>query len=174
MPDGCDRAAAPGVLRWLWLSALVVLLDWATKQAATAHLSLYQPVPLWPSFNLTLMHNRGAAFSFLSDAGGWQRWLFAGLATLVSVAIIAWMRALAPSQRWLAAALALILGGAVGNLIDRLLLGYVVDFIDLYYAGWHWPAFNLADSAITAGALLLVADSLFGNRQPCTGRSGSN
>jgi signal peptidase II len=129
-------------------------------------LSLYQPLPVMPSFNLTLMYNQGAAFSFLSDAGGWQRWLFALIAFAVSVALLWWLKRLDRREKRLAIALALILGGALGNLIDRLLLGHVVDFLDVYYADWHWPAFNIADSAISAGAVLMVIDSLFGRPQP--------
>jgi len=151
-------------LPWLWLSAVIVVLDYLSKQMAEASLTLYQPVPVWPSFNLTLMYNYGAAFSFLSDAGGWQRWFFAGLAGLVSIAIVWWLKGTDRRQRMLGIALALILGGALGNLWDRLLLGYVVDFLDVYYASWHWPAFNVADSAITIGAVLMVVDALWGKQ----------
>lgn len=154
-----------GALQWMWLSALVILLDQVSKQLAEAFLDFQQPLPLLPSFNLTLMYNQGAAFSFLSDAGGWQRWLFAALALLISLAIVWWMKGLDRRERRLAVALALILGGALGNLIDRLLYGYVVDFLDVYYADWHWPAFNIADSAITVGAALMVIDSLFGQQR---------
>ena len=151
-------------LPWLWLSAAIVIVDYLSKQMAEASLTLYQPVPVWPFFNLTLMYNYGAAFSFLSDAGGWQRWFFAGLAGLVSIVIIWWLKGTDRRQRLHAIALALILGGALGNLWDRLLLGYVVDFLDVYYASWHWPAFNVADSAITVGAVLMVLDALRGKQ----------
>ena len=151
-----------GALKWMWLSVLVVLLDQTSKQLAEHFLHLYQPLSLLPSFNLTLMYNKGAAFSFLSDAGGWQRWLFVALAFTISLAIVWWIKGLDQRQWRLAAALALILGGALGNLIDRLLYGHVIDFLDLYYADWHWPAFNVADSAITVGAVLMVIDSLLG------------
>ena len=151
MPEGRQT-------RWLWLSALVVALDQGTKWMAEAALDPYLPVPLVPSFNLTLMYNEGAAFSFLAGAGGWQRWFFAGLATLVTIALGVWLHRLKAAERMTAIGIALVIGGAVGNLIDRILTGRVVDFIDVYYADWHWPAFNLADSAITLGvALLLVA-----------------
>ena len=151
MPDGRQT-------RWLWLSALVVALDQGTKWMAEAALDPYLPVPLVPSLNLTLMYNEGAAFSFLAGAGGWQRWFFAGLATLVTIALGVWLHRLKATERMTAIGIALVMGGAVGNLIDRILTGRVVDFIDVYYADWHWPAFNLADSAITLGvALLLVA-----------------
>ena len=114
-----------------------------------------------PSFNFMLTYNTGAAFSFLAGAGGWQRWFFLGLGSLVSIGLIIWLRRLKPGEKWLAVALALILGGAVGNLIDRAWLGQVIDFIQLYYDRWYWPAFNVADSAITVGAALLVLDSLW-------------
>jgi len=149
-------------MRWLWLSVLLVAFDQVTKLLASAHLDLHRPLALVPFLNLTLTHNDGAAFSFLSGAGGWQRWFFTAVATGVSVFLLAWMRRLAPGQRAVGIALALVLGGALGNLIDRLWLGYVVDFVDLHYAGWHWPAFNLADSGITVGVAILIADALFG------------
>jgi len=152
-------------LKWLLLSIVVVALDLWTKALASEHLAMHQPVPIFPGFNLTLMHNEGAAFSFLSSAGGWQRWFFAVIAAVVSVVIVVWLARLKPGQRWLALALALILGGALGNLWDRLTLGYVVDFIQVYYRQWYWPAFNLADSAITVGAVMLVLDSLFGRHE---------
>jgi signal peptidase II len=151
MPEGRQT-------RWLWLSALVVALDQGTKWMAEAAFDPYLPVPLVASLNLTLMYNEGAAFSFLAGAGGWQRWFFAGLATLVTIALGVWLHRLKATERMTAIGIALVMGGAVGNLIDRILTGRVVDFIDVYYADWHWPAFNLADSAITLGvALLLVA-----------------
>jgi signal peptidase II len=151
MPEGRQTG-------WLWLSALVVALDQGTKWMAEAALDPYLPVPLVPSLNLTLMYNEGAAFSFLAGAGGWQRWFFAGLATLVTIVLGIWLHRLRATDRVTAIGIALVMGGAVGNLIDRMLTGRVVDFIDVYYAGWHWPAFNLADSAITLGvALLLIA-----------------
>jgi len=157
-----NRSDSNRMLKWLWLSALVVALDLASKAVATHYLTLYQPVPLFPGFNWTLAHNLGAAFSFLSDEPGWQRWFFSFISLAVSVGIIIWLKRLASTQQWLAAALALVLGGALGNLWDRVTLGYVVDFIDVYYQQYHWPAFNLADSAICVGAALLVIDSLKG------------
>jgi signal peptidase II len=112
-----------------------------------------------PSFKLTYVHNTGAAFSFLSEAGGWQRWFFAGLALAISVIIAVWLARLKKHETLLAVALALVLGGAVGNLIDRLAYGYVIDFLDVYYDTWHWPAFNIADSAITLGVMLMLAET---------------
>lgn len=151
-------------LHWLWLSLLVIVVDQLTKLWASSDLIYGRPVPLMPSLNLTLMHNTGAAFSFLNDAGGWQRWLFALIALVVSTVLIIWLRRLTSAQRWLAGALALVLGGAIGNLIDRLYLGYVIDFVDAYYDKWHWPAFNVADSAIFVGVVILIIDSLRGEK----------
>lgn len=151
--------------RWCWwLSGSVIVLDQVTKFLAETLLTFHQPVPVLPSFNLLLTYNTGAAFSFLAGAGGWQRWFFLGLGLLVSVGLIVWLRRLKPTEKRLAAALALILGGAIGNLIDRAWLGQVIDFIQLYYQHWYWPAFNLADSAITVGAALLVLDNLWSGR----------
>lgn len=145
-----------GNLRWLWLSAAVVVLDQATKIVAEHMLVMHRPVELMPFLNLTLTYNTGAAFSLLSQAGGWQRWFFAGLSVAVSVVLVIWMWRSSPRERWLACGLALVLGGALGNLWDRLVLGAVVDFIDVFYGSWHWPAFNIADSAICVGAFMLV------------------
>lgn len=150
------------MLKWLGLAVLVTVLDLWSKSIASSYLSLYQPVPVFAGFNWMLAHNPGAAFSFLSNESGWQRWFFSAIALVVSIGIIVWMKRLAPTQTLLAIALALILGGAMGNLWDRMTLGYVVDFIDVYYGQSHWPAFNLADSAIFLGAVLLVLDSLRG------------
>ncbi len=144
---------------WLALAAVVVVLDQSTKALASRFLELHQPLPVLPFLNLTLVHNPGAAFSLLSDAGGWQRWFFTGVALIVSAVIVWWLRRLPREEKWQGTALALVLGGALGNVWDRLQLGYVVDFIDVYYRDWHWPAFNVADSAITVGAVLLIADS---------------
>ena len=149
------------MLKWLWLSALVVILDQITKYIAVHNLQLHVPQAVLTGLNLTLTHNTGAAFSMLSQAGGWQRWFFILLAGTVSIAIIIWMHNLARQRRWMAGCLALILGGAVGNLCDRITLGYVIDFIDVYYKHLHWPAFNVADSAITLGAIMLIIDSVW-------------
>ncbi len=152
------------MLKWLWLSALVAALDLATKAVASHYLVLYQPVPVFPGFNWTLAHNSGAAFSFLASESGWQRWFFSVIALVVSIGITIWIKRLKPTETWLAVALALVLGGAIGNLWDRVTLGYVVDFIDVYYQQSHWPAFNIADSAICVGAVLLIIDSFRGER----------
>ena len=141
---------------WLWLSLLVVILDQATKWLAEALLEPFRPIAIGPLLNLTLMYNEGAAFSFLSNAGGWQRWFFAAFALVMTIALVIWLVRLARHEGVTAAALALVIGGAIGNLIDRLLIGRVVDFIDFYVGTWHWPAFNVADSAITLGIVLLL------------------
>ncbi len=148
------------MLKWLWVSVVVIGLDQLTKLWASSALDYAVPVAVIPYFNLTLLHNTGAAFSFLSEAGGWQRWFFALMALAVSTVILLWLKRLPSTKVWLAVALALVLGGALGNVWDRIYLGYVVDFIDLYYQGWHWPAFNIADSAISVGAVMLIIDSL--------------
>ncbi len=145
--------------RWLLLSVLVIALDLWTKHLVSAHFAYREVLAICPGFNLTLAHNYGAAFSFLASESGWQRWLFALIAFGVSAGLAVWLLRLPAGQAWLAAAIALLIGGALGNLHDRLLLGYVVDFIDVYYGSYHWPAFNIADSAITAGAGLLLLDA---------------
>ncbi len=147
------------MLKWLWITALVLVLDQITKWVANTSMSLYQTIEVMPYFNFTLAYNHGAAFSFLADAGGWQRWFFTGLAAVFSVVIFVWIMRLKSSAKLEAISLSLILGGAVGNLIDRVLFGYVIDFLDVYYQGYHWPAFNIADSAICIGAVLLILDS---------------
>ncbi len=151
--------------RWLGVSAAIVIADVTSKLAAAHWLELYRPMRLSGWFNLTLAHNRGAAFSFLSDAGGWQRWFFSITAALVSLLLLVWLWQAPPHARRQALGISLVLGGALGNLGDRLRLGYVIDFIDLHYAGWHWPAFNIADSAITIGVILLLIDSLLPARK---------
>ena len=153
-PDGT-------ALRWLTLTALVVALDQPSKALILDHYQLYERTGLLPFFEIIRLHNRGAAFSFLASAAGWQRYLFSGLAIAVSLAIVVWLARLKARADWLlAAALALVAGGALGNVIDRIRLGYVIDFIHVFQAGvWDFPAFNLADSAITLGAALLVLDA---------------
>jgi signal peptidase II len=148
------------MLKWLWLSFVVVILDQLTKFVASTSLILYKPVAVMPMFNWTLMHNTGAAFSFLHDAGGWQRWFFALIAIVVSTVIFLWIKRLQQHEKWQAIALAMIMGGAIGNVIDRLWLGYVVDFIQVYYQQWYWPAFNVADSAISVGVAIIIIDAI--------------
>lgn len=156
-----DETAAQRLRRtaiWLLLSAGVIVVDLWTKALAVANLELYRPVPVFEHFNLMLAHNTGAAFSFLAGAGGWQRWFFALIAVVITTVMVVWIWRLKPGQRWLACALALVIGGALGNLYDRVTLGYVVDFLDFWWGDYHFPAFNLADSAITVGAVMLIVD----------------
>ena len=150
-------------LKWLWLSLAVVLCDQATKQIAEAQLSLHQPVNLMPYFDWYLTYNTGAAFSLLADAGGWQRWLFTVIAIVVSVVIVQWIRKLPAEDTLTALSLGLILGGAIGNLIDRILLGHVIDYIQVWLGSYPFPAFNIADAAISVGAALLILSSFFGD-----------
>mgnify|MGYP000259437291 FL=1 len=145
------------MLKWLWLSAVVIVLDLGTKWLATDMLDYAISVPVLPFFNFTLLHNTGAAFSFLASAGGWQRWFFAALAVGISVMLVKWLASI-KGDKWLAVAIALVLGGALGNLYDRVLLGYVVDFLHFYWESYHFPAFNIADSAITVGAIMMALD----------------
>ncbi len=144
--------------RWLYLSAAIIVSDLATKHWATAALEGRPPIEVTPFFNLVLMHNPGAAFSFLADAGGWQRWFFIGVTVVVSVALVV-MLARHVGGRLIACALALVLGGALGNLADRVMLGHVVDFVQLHAAGYYFPAFNVADSAITIGVVFIIWES---------------
>lgn len=155
----------PGLLPWLWLSALVVVIDLWTKSLILDSFRLYERLEVLPFFNLTLAFNRGAAFSFLAAESGWQRWFFIAVALVVSVGILVWMAREPASQRLLGIALSLVLGGAVGNVQDRIVHGYVVDFLDFHWAGWHFPAFNVADSAITVGAIFLVLDMFYGAKR---------
>lgn len=144
---------------WFIVSLAVILVDQLTKLAASLRLVYAQPVEILPVFDLTLLHNTGAAWSFLSSAGGWQRWLFISIAVGVSGWMALWLSRLGPQQRWLAASLALILGGALGNVVDRIALGYVVDFISVHWENHYFPAFNIADSAITVGAIMMAIDA---------------
>jgi len=145
------------------LAVVVIILDQITKWLANTRLNLHEPLAVMPSFNLTLMYNKGAAFSFLSSAGGWQRWFFTIVASVISVVLIVWISRLDRRERWLGIGLALVLGGAIGNLIDRVYLGYVIDFVQWYYNQFYWPAFNIADAAISAGTVILLFTSFFGD-----------
>ena len=154
-----------GAWAWLWLTLAVIVLDQWTKWLITSNFVEYQSVTLLPVFDLIRLHNEGAAFSFLSNASGWQRWMFTALGIGVSAGLVVWLRRLpARGQGLLAAALALIVGGALGNVIDRILLGHVIDFIHVHYQQWYFPAFNVADSSITVGAMLLILDSVLSGR----------
>lgn len=142
-----------------WLMLVVLLLDQISKQVVIANMQLFDSIDLLPFFNLTYVRNYGAAFSFLSDAGGWQRWFFTIIAVVISAVLAVWLARNSKSQLKLNLALSLVLAGAIGNLIDRSVYGYVIDFLHLYYQNWHYPAFNIADSAICIGAALLIWDS---------------
>ncbi|MEE9335061.1 MAG: signal peptidase II [Granulosicoccaceae bacterium] len=138
-----------------------VVSDQMTKIATSRSLELYEQIAVLPMFNITLAHNYGAAFSFLNIPGGAQRWMFTGISAVVSIALIVWLWRLNRDEKWLGIALALVLGGAIGNLIDRAMQGYVVDFIQVYYKDWYFPSFNIADSAIFCGTVLLLGLTLF-------------
>jgi len=160
-----EKMPNQSALLWLWLSLLVVVLDQVTKVWIDSSLNYNQPLAVLPFFDLRLLYNEGAAWSFLATAGGWQRWFLTGLAIVVSIILVVWLSRLKQRYCLLAVALALVLGGAVGNVIDRIIYGYVIDFIDVYYNAWHWPAFNLADSAISLGAIILIIDALRGQHE---------
>jgi signal peptidase II len=157
------RSRATG---WLLLSVFVVLADQVSKNYITQHFGEFEHITVLPILDITRMHNVGAAFSFLASASGWQRWVFIGLAGVVSIGIIVWLLRL-KSHGLLACGLALVLGGALGNVMDRIRLGHVIDFIHFHWEGAYFPAFNVADSAITVGAACLLLDALFeGKRKP--------
>lgn len=152
-------------ISWISLSLFVILFDQASKWAIIEWVPLYGMVPLNKFINLTHQQNTGAAFSFLAGAGGWQRWFFVGLAMIVSAFIAVWLYRIRTRGPWvLKAGLALVLGGAVGNVIDRARLGYVTDFIQVWFGSWAFPSFNVADAAISVGAALLLIDALFLSR----------
>jgi len=161
MPEGAGFFSRQALMGYGVAVAIAVLDQW-TKHLASLELSYRVPVELTSWFDLTLAHNTGAAFSFLAGAGGWQRWFFTAVAAAVSVVLIVWLSRLSQHRVPLAVALGLVLGGGLGNLYDRVALGYVVDFISIHYQQWYWPAFNIADSAITVGAVVLVLDSFRG------------
>ena len=173
IPVGADVAAAvkrTHPAAWLWLSLVVIVLDQATKFLVTRFLELYERVDVLPVLDFTLLHNTGAAFSMLAGASGWQRWFFIGLAGVVSVVLIVWIWRIPRGEKLLPLALALILGGAIGNVIDRVWHGYVVDFIHAHWGEAYFPAFNIADSAITIGAALLILDAFRERGQGAGGR----
>ncbi len=153
------KPASTALLKWLGLALAIIVVDHLTKWWVSSTLDYQEAVPVLPFFSLVLVYNSGAAFSFLADAGGWQRWFFIAIGIVATVIIVRLLKQHAHDTR-LAFALALVLGGAIGNVIDRVLLGHVVDFLHFHYRGYSFPAFNVADSAITVGATLLVWDSL--------------
>ncbi|MBV8626681.1 MAG: lipoprotein signal peptidase [Paraburkholderia sp.] len=154
-----SKPAGGSLAPWLGVALIVILFDQLSKIAISKVFAYGESVAITPFFNLVLVYNRGAAFSFLAAAGGWQRWAFTGLG-VVAALVICYLLKRHGTQRLFCTALALILGGALGNVIDRLVYGHVIDFLDFHVRNWHWPAFNLADSAITIGAALLVFDEL--------------
>jgi signal peptidase II len=151
--------------KWLWVSLFIIVVDQVTKQIAEALLTPHQAVNVLPFFDWYLTYNPGAAFSFLADAGGWQRWFFTAVAFVVSILVLHWLRNLSREETLTAVPLSLILGGAIGNLIDRLYLGHVIDYIQVWLGSYPWPAFNVADAAISVGVVLLVVTSFIG-KQP--------
>lgn len=164
MTDASARPTAMKFALWMGLALVLLVIDQVTKIHFETSFSLGQVEPVFAGFNLVLAHNTGAAFSFLADAGGWQRWAFTGLALAVIVAMIV-LLARNSHRTLMSLALTLIAAGAMGNMIDRAVYGYVVDFLDFYWQGWHWPAFNVADIAICGGAFFLILDELRGGRQ---------
>jgi signal peptidase II len=151
-------------LNGLWflvVSLVVLVLDQGTKLWILANVPLYYDINVLPIFDITYVRNYGAAFSFLSDAGGWQRYFFTGIAVVISCVLIYWMKQTKWQEQRQLWAFSLILGGAIGNVTDRVVYGYVVDFLHFYYESWHFPAFNVADMAISCGAFLLILDAIF-------------
>ena len=154
-----SKTTFQGMLPWLILAIIIILADQFTKTLIVGYYKLGDSTPVTSFFNIVRAHNTGAAFSFLAGAGGWQRWFFTGIGAVATIFIL-WMLRSHHAQKLFAFALACILGGAIGNVIDRLLYGYVVDFLDIFYGTWHFPAFNIADSAITIGAACLILDEI--------------
>jgi signal peptidase II len=146
-------------LRWLWLTLIFLIIDQITKQWVATTFDYRETLAVFPFFNLYYIHNEGAAFSFLADQGGWQRWFFSAIAAIASIIFVIWMAKTPKQQRLLSIAFALILSGALGNLIDRVLFGYVIDFLDFHWQGYHFAAFNIADSVIFIGAALMIWES---------------
>jgi len=157
---GHDKQGGVKVFSWIALSFVALILDQISKQLVIEQMVLHQSIEVMPFFNLYYVHNYGAAFSFLSDQSGWQRWFFSITTSAISLGILFWMSRLKASQKLLIIALSLVLGGALGNLYDRLVYGYVIDFIDWYVGSYHWPAFNVADASIFLGAVLLIIDTI--------------
>lgn len=161
-------------LLWMWIVVGVFAADMATKQMAEAMLDYGDAIFILPVLDFTLLYNKGAAFSFLASESGWQRWLFTGISLGVSVMLIAWLRRLESGQLWLGTALALVLGGALGNLFDRIAFGHVIDFIAVHWNDAYFPAFNIADSAITVGAIMLGVDAIRDSYQSADDEKSTN
>lgn len=160
-----SASGAVSGLRFLIVSLIVVLLDQVTKVSIVNNLALYQDINILPFFDITYVRNYGAAFSFLSDAGGWQRWFFTGIAIVISILLVVWISRTPVQQKLLLWSYSLILGGAVGNVVDRLNYGYVVDFLHFYYQQHSFPAFNVADIAISIGAALLLLEAFLDHKR---------
>lgn len=158
-------------LFWLWLSVLVLILDQWTKYLVSGHLEMYVPYKITEFFNLTLMHNTGMAFSLLADQSGWQRYFLGIVAALITVWLVYWLHSNKRKQKLQNLALVLVIGGALGNLWDRVALGYVVDFIEVHYKSYYWPAFNVADAAISIGFVLLIIDAIKNRHENTAGQS---
>jgi signal peptidase II len=155
-----------GALRWLWLAAAIAVADQLSKGLIVMRLDLFERIEVLPVFAITRLHNTGAAFSFLASAGGWQRWFFIVIAIAVTTMVCVWLQRMPrKGQAWLAVSLALIVGGAVGNVLDRIFRGYVVDFLSFHWDRWYFPAFNVADAAITVGAVMLLIESFYESRR---------
>jgi len=159
-----EKASNKTGLWFLLLSLFVVFLDQASKIWIVNNLALYQDINVWPVFDITYVQNPGAAFSFLSDAGGWQRWFFTAIAVVISILLTVWILKTPGKQKLLLTSYSLILGGAIGNVVDRINYGYVVDFIHFYYESWSFPAFNIADIAISCGAALLILEAVLDHK----------
>ncbi len=161
-----NEGGRQGALRWLWLAAAVIVADQLTKALVVREFLQYEVLDVLPVLELTRLHNTGAAFSLLAQASGWQRWFFIVLAVGISTGIVVWLKGLSGrGATWLAIALSLVMGGALGNVIDRVWHGHVIDFIHFHWERWYYPAFNVADMAITAGAIMLVIDALLSSRR---------
>jgi signal peptidase II len=157
MSEGTSRTA----LVWIWISIVIILLDQWSKYSITAHFQLHESYDLTSFMRLVLAHNKGAAFSMLGHSPKLALYLFSTIASMVVLGLLFWLFCLSASSRWLSVSITLILGGAIGNLIDRVRFGYVVDFIDIYVNQWHWPAFNVADTAICVGAVMIMIDAIW-------------
>ena len=167
-----DEGNRKGALRWLWLAAVVIVADQLSKALLVKKFVLYEVLDVLPVLEITRLHNTGAAFSLLAQASGWQRWFFIALALGISTGIVVWIKGLSGrGATWLAVALSLVMGGALGNVIDRIWHGYVIDFIHFHWERWYYPAFNVADMAITIGAVMLVIDALLSSRRAKAGKS---
>lgn len=157
-------------LRWIWLAVLIFVLDIAIKFVVIGNMGYgwANRIEILPFFNLLYVHNYGAAFSFLGDQDGWQRWFFTAIAVGVCTMLLVWMKQLPAREKWNNIAYSLIIGGALGNVFDRVVHGYVIDYLDFYWGSYHWPAFNLADAAICIGAGMVILDGFLNNKAKAT------